>query len=206
MFSFKHVLVLLLPLLLAGCFTSIDPIFDDSQIVEDPRIEGRFLNQDSQGRPQKTGWLISRSGDFAKRYEVTVDDGPARMQLIGTLFRLDGTLFLDLYPRQDSGVRHEPAGAPTETEMLHSAVYEQRHLIWKVELSDSELTYSFPTRNGAARALTPDAPDLQANVRRQGELAIVLLPRDKKKAQDYLKKFASDPKIFDYKAKLVKKP
>jgi len=198
-------LPLILPVLLTGCFTSVDPVFDDNQIVNDPRIEGHFTNQAQDGNALKSTWWVRPSVDFQKHYEVWVTDGPATIELIGTLFRLDKSLYLDLYPMHDSGQWHKPSEPQTESEMLHSVVFDPRHLIWKVEISDSSISYAVPTRNGVGQAVGL-LPELRTSVRAAGELAIILLPKSKKDAQECLRKFGDNPKIFDWKGKLIKKP
>jgi hypothetical protein len=192
---------LILLVCLAGCFTSIDPIFDESQILQDPRIEGSYTNFTADGQEMKAKWVISSSHDFLGRYNVRIVDGTANIWMVGTLFKAGEELFLDLYKVRDSGSRHEVAGAPTETEMLQGALTEPRHLIWKINIDASAIDYFVPTRNGVGIALGK-VPDLRSNARPSGELVVVLLPRDKKKAIDLLIEFSKDPKIFDYHGKL----
>jgi hypothetical protein len=202
---YQLVLLLILPLLLTGCLTSVDPVFDDDQIVNDPHIEGHFSNQDKDGQPLKSKWHIQQMIDSPTHYHVWVEDGPASLELVATLFRLDKALYLDLYPIGDSGQWHKPSEPQTESEMLHSVVFDARHLIWKVEISDASISYAVPTRNGVGQAVGL-VPELRTSVRAVGELAIILLPKSKKEAQECLKKFGENPKIFDWNGKLMKNP
>ena len=193
-------LTLVATALLSGCFTCEAPFYEDSQIVQDARIEGTH-DSSREGKKDESVWTIKRSMDFEGKYDVSVRDGAVSVELVGTLFRLDKQLFLDLYPLHDSGVRRE-AGVPTVSEAIRSTMYERRHVVWKVEITDAGLTYWFPYGNGAAAAWR-QAPELKpASVE---ERQTIRLPPSTKEAQKYLRRFMGDASVFNYKGELLRR-
>ena len=203
----RCVALLCCAVLTGGCFTSEDAIFDDEQVVADPRIEGHYLNHNQDGKALLSTWWIrpNENAQFGpRRYEVRVNDGPASMMLIGALFRLKSGLYFDLYPWENSGAWNK-SGEVTESQVLHTAVFRPRHVIWKVEIRDSEIGYRAPAGNGIFAALrrstkvtvTPQRPD---------SFSVIVLPRSKKEAQEYLEEIGDDSAIYNFKGKLVKQP
>ena len=205
--SCRYVALFLCALLVGGCFTSEDAIYDDEQVVDDPRIEGPYLNHNQDGKAMQSTWWVRRNENAQfgpHRYEVQVKDGPASMMLIGALFRLNSGLYFDLYPWEDSGVWHKP-GEVTESELLHSAVFRPRHVIWKVEITDSEIVYHAPAGNGVFAA-SKRSSKVMVTPKRDNSFSAIVLPRPKKEAQEYLEEIGDDPSIYNYKGKLVKQP
>ena len=197
-------LVLVASALLSGCLISEAPFYEEKQIVQDSRIEGVFTNTGSQtGQPRADGsvWYIEKKADAPGKYRVTLTDGDATVELVATLFRLEGTLFLDLFPIRDSGMNHVPGGV-TATEFLHGVMFQPRHVVWKVEFSTNGVAYSFPAGNGAAAA-AKKAPELQSKM--NPDAAIILLPNSPKESQKYLIQFAKDSSVFNYRGELMRK-
>jgi len=185
--------------LVTGCFTCEAPFYEDNQIVQDERIKGTYENA-KDGKKDGSVWTFKLGIDFEGKYDVLVEDGAVSVELVGTLFRLEKQLFLDLYPLHDSGVRHVAGGAPTVSEVIRSTMYERRHVVWKVDVSDTGLTYWFPFGNGAAAAWQ-QAPELKPkNV--EGP---TLLPPSTKEAQKYLRRFVGDAAVFNFKGELTKR-
>jgi hypothetical protein len=190
---------------LTGCFTSTVPFYEDGQVVQDQRIEGTY-DSSRDGKKDESVWDIEPSkerddhGKLQRRYSVTVRDGDVSIELLGTLFRLDKLLFLDLYPVRDCGMR-DGGGVPTVSEVIRSAMYERRHVVWKVEFADTGLTIWFPTENGSARAVML-APELK---RARAEGIEIALPASTREVQGYLRRFATNSSVFDYRGELVRR-
>jgi hypothetical protein len=121
---------------------------------------------------------------------------------MGTLFRLDKFSFLDLYPVRDSSMRRAEGGPPSVSEIIHGAMFERRHVILKVEISDVGITYWFPYGNGVVAALKK-APGLKR--KSDDEMAVIALPESKREAQNCLKQLAGDSEVFNYKGQLIRK-
>ena len=133
-------------LLLAGCFTCESPFYENAQITQDPRMEG-FYDNEVQGQKDKCSWRITRNLDYPGKYELVIKDHTATVELLATLFRLETNLFLDLYPLTDSGV-YTPGDAPTASQFVRGAMYEPRHVVWKVQVGNDGLKYLDPCWGG----------------------------------------------------------
>jgi hypothetical protein len=191
---------------LTGCFTSEQPFYEDSQIIQDARIEGLHESYSSmppdrngEGNKDGTTWWIGASPDRKGKYDVHVRDGQVSIQLIGTLFKVEEMMFLDLFPVRDSGVRNEIFSI---SELMRLAFYSPRHVIWKVELSDTGFKYTMPTFKNGTFSAVRQAPELKPHVTADGILA---LPGPPKESQKYLQRFANDSTVFNFKGELRKK-
>src|SRR5882672_7727382 len=108
--TFFHSIVVVAAVALTGCFTCVVPFYEEGQMVQDLRIEGTHDSL-KDGRKDESIWVIEPTherderGNLHRKYDIFVRDGNVSVQLVGTLFRLDKTLFFDLYPVRDSGVR-----------------------------------------------------------------------------------------------------
>ncbi len=200
------VLLALASVFASGCFTCVAPFYEDAQVVQDSRIEGLHKNLGLTGNPDDTEWSIKPSVALKGKYDVDVHEGGSSAVLLGTLFRLDQFLFLDLYPIKDSNENASQGGPPSVMEIIRSIMYEPRHIAWKVEITDKGLNYWFPAGNGVVAALSK-APELKRKPLRgtPEEQPTITLPASTKEAQKYLLRFAHDPMVFNYKGQLIKK-
>ena len=195
---------------LTGCFTSEQPFYEEGQIIQDARIEGRHENY-IHSPPSKTGegskegsvWTIRSSEGEGKRgkYDVHVRDKEVSIKLIGTLFKVEEMVFLDLYPVTDSGVRFAPESASI-SEVMRLAFYSARHVVWKVELSDTGIRYSLPAFKNGGFSAGMKASELRPHVTEHG---IIVLPGPAKESQKHLLRFANDESVFNFKGELKKK-
>lgn len=187
-------------MVVSGCFTSEGPFYEEKQITQDKRLEGSFENS-SMDKKDGTSWDIWPDLDNEGKYHIRITDGPATIELLGTLFKLDGRLFMDLFPMSDSGIHHV-AGAVTVSEAIHGIMFRPVHAVWKVELSTNGIAYSFPTGNGNMAALR-EAPELKAmyDTNRQ----VFLMPHSPKVSQKFLARFATNTSVFNYKGELKRK-
>ena len=98
-------------------------------------------------------------------------------------------------------MRHEDSSV-TPSEIIHTFMYERRHVIWKVEVTDTNVTYYFPFADGTTVA-TAKAPALKRKSLGVGH--ILVLPESRVEAQSYLRQFADDTNVFNYRGQLLKK-
>jgi hypothetical protein len=188
-------------LLVNGCFTSEGPFYEEKQIVQDKRLEGSFENS-SMDKKDGTSWDIWSDSDNEGKYHIRITDGPATIELLGTLFKLDGRVFMDLFPISDSGVYHV-GGTATVSEAIHGVMFRPVHAVWKVEFSTNGVAYSFPTGNGNMAALR-EAPELKGLYDTNRE--VFLMPNAPKSSQRFLTRFATNTSVFNYKGELKRKP
>jgi hypothetical protein len=80
--------------LIAGCIPSLNPVYTDETLTFEPALIGVWKQPSSKAR-----WDFSKLDDTTYRLAYTDDDGQ-QGQFIGRLAKLDGELFLDLYPEE----------------------------------------------------------------------------------------------------------
>ena len=184
-------------ILLSGCFTSESPFYETNQIVQDDRLNGTY-----EDRQEGSSWFVTRSEDAVGKYRLILIDGiDARSELIGTLFRLDNILYMDIFPLSDSAMRSGAGGPPTVSQLVHLTLYERRHLVMKVELSDTNFVFSTPSQKGIAQAAKL-APELKMKSGAVGPT--MTLPTVTKETQAYLRKFGTNSMVFDQQGKMTK--
>jgi hypothetical protein len=183
---------------LSGCFRSQSPFYENEQIVQDDRIVGTY-----EDRPSESTWWVSRSQDFPGKYQLLLKDDNATAELVGTLFRLNDILYLDIFPIKDSGMRPDPGGPPTTSELVHSILYQPQHLVWKVELSETNFVFWSPSKRGISQALKI-APELKPKSGSMAETLTLQLPDSTKDSQVYLRRFGTNTMIFDNRGQMAK--
>ncbi|MFZ5832229.1 MAG: hypothetical protein ACOY3P_19260 [Planctomycetota bacterium] len=92
----SRLVVLALPLvLLAACVPSFHPLYTEKDLVFEPGLVGVWSEPDKEGT-----WTFRPHGD--KAYSLTVTDANERTsRFLAHLLKIDGKLFLDLYPHSE---------------------------------------------------------------------------------------------------------
>lgn len=80
--------------LLAGCVPSLNPLYTDDTLVFEPALLGVWKQPEGSAR-----WNFSKLDDKSYRLLYTDEQGQ-QGRFIGHLVRLDGELFLDLFPEE----------------------------------------------------------------------------------------------------------
>jgi hypothetical protein len=81
--------------LIAGCIPSLNPLYTDETIVFEPALVGTWKQPQGAAR-----WQFTKRDE--KSYGlVYTDDQGQQGRFIGRLVRLEGELFLDLYPEDE---------------------------------------------------------------------------------------------------------
>ncbi len=89
---------LVLMTLLAGCVvTSVYPFYTAKDVVFDPALLGAWA-EDGSTNAADEHWRFEKAAGQA--YKLTVQDKEKRTEFDTRLFKLEGRLFLDLYPRE----------------------------------------------------------------------------------------------------------
>lgn len=88
--------------LIGGCVvTSVSPFYTDKDLVFDPALIGQWMDADSKDKSKKV-FEFKKTGD--QEYLMSVrENSEARDNYVVHLFKLNGQLFLDLFPTE----RHE---------------------------------------------------------------------------------------------------
>lgn len=94
-------LMLLLTTFLAGCIPSIHPIYTEKDVIFAPALLGTWREEDS-----KETWEFSKDTDRSYRLVYT-DDRNEKGTFTVHLVKIDGTMFIDLFPTELDGQMNE---------------------------------------------------------------------------------------------------
>jgi hypothetical protein len=105
----------------SGCIVvSISPLCPDKDAVFEPALVGTWIESPS------ARYTFSKLGENA--YRIDVVDGKERQTMTGRLFRLDGTLFLDVSPTDEL----DELGVPEQAVRTLRGWYLPLHLYVRV--------------------------------------------------------------------------
>ena len=91
--NIKKLLFYLLAGLLGGCVPSLHPLYTDKELVFQEELLGTWVESGGQE------WRFEKS-EGEKSYDLTVGDGSEKGEFIAHLVKIDGMLFLDLFPEK----------------------------------------------------------------------------------------------------------
>ena len=175
----KKVLFYLLAGTLAGCVPSLHSLFTDKDVFFEPQLIGTW----SDGSEET--WQFIRKTDPNNLYEViyTDDDGEKGL-FTGTLGRIDGMIFLDLYP---------------DDEIIQANDFYKVHLIpahtfLKIEQISPTLKMSVMNPDKFGDMLDDD-PNLLKHEVIEGDRVIITAPTQE--LQQFMRQHANDEELFD---------
>jgi len=87
----KKLLFYLLAALLAGCITSLHPLYTDKELTFEEKLLGTWVEDDQR-------WEFTKAGE-EKAYDLTVVDDSKKGEFTAHLLKIDKMLFLDLFPK-----------------------------------------------------------------------------------------------------------
>jgi hypothetical protein len=176
----------------ASCVPSLQPLFEDEDLIFEPGLLGSWTGEDGPDR-----WTFERGA--GRLYRLTAAqsefetgggrDKPARipgqaMAFVGRLGRLGGRLFLDLTP--------DESGPPPVRNELYNMHIVPAHTFWRVRIAGDELT------------LEPFSPDWLGGALKEGRLKIahvrtggrVILTASTAELQAFIRTYADDADAF----------
>jgi len=81
-------------IVLAGCVPSLHPLYTKQDLIFDPALVGEW-----SGKNSNDTWTFTKSGE--KEYKLVYTDGEGKTgEFVVHLVKLEGRLFLDLYPQE----------------------------------------------------------------------------------------------------------
>jgi hypothetical protein len=158
-------------MLAAGCISSLNPLYTDSDLVFDGALVGTWIQDNSAGK-----WDVLKRDEKSYRLVYTDKDGK-HGQFVGRLAKIQGSLFLDVCPED---VDAESSGltkfhwAPMHTiylvrrtePVLQLAVVNLKQFEQYLENHPDEI--AFATFNGR-KLITAPTKDVQGFVLRHKE-------------------------------------
>lgn len=174
----------LLPL--ASCIPSIYPLYLPRDVVRDARVEGLWM-EDTKARHT---WRFEahKDGYYAARQQDGVESGEFEARLV----KLDGRLYLDLYPKA--------AGREAETLRVTQwwgVHFPPAHTFYKVDLAEGKLDMWAVDGSWLKRLLDRN-PNALAH--KAGEIVFehteFVITAPTKDLQAFLRRHRSDPKMW----------
>jgi len=121
-------LILAAGFLLSGCLTlATHPFYTDDDVVYVPEVDGVWSNLEDGGR-----WTFVPDDDSLTYVIFTAEEDKPDGEFEGHLFRLDGTLYMDLFPAEPSQV--------SEFQLAHML---PTHSVWRLTLEEGKLTLDY---------------------------------------------------------------
>ena len=145
--------LLILAVLLCGCFQATNKFYTDSDVVADSRFEGRFEPTSAPNDPTVPCWAVVKL-DRNKRYAVTVREGEDWIKLEAVLFKAGTNLFVDICQVADSTKHNDNGERPSTLEMLRRGTSDKNHVAIRCEFARTESRASSPRASRLLGLLT----------------------------------------------------
>ncbi|HEX41020.1 MAG TPA: hypothetical protein ENN81_03050 [Phycisphaerales bacterium] len=189
-----------LAILLGGCVpvVSVYPLYGDKDVVFDERLVGAWTGNPDQPSEQ---WLFERHSDPALKntYLLALTDGEGHKGLLqARLVKLEGKLFLDVYPETPPSGSNDWANTPLPLNMPFFAAV---HSFTRIEFGESGVTIKM-TINGEFKKFLAEHPDAVACHETQDRILITAPTRE---LQAFVLKYADDERLFPGKIELTRK-
>ena len=152
----RYLVPAILLALLAGCLTSPNAFYNESDVVQDARFLGAFVSNDS-------GLKVKISGEeqSGKHYLLQLTEGGKTTDYTATLFKIKDSLFVDMIPKDENRVfERYSEGIPSASALLQQISHNGKviaskrlHVLFRLSLSDKEIDCF-----GAKKAGDPSNP------------------------------------------------
>lgn len=164
----------LLAVVLGGCVPSLHPLYTDKDVVFEEKLLGSWEDGESI-------WKFDRGTD-ANSYDLTVVTDGNDGRFIANLVKLNGTMFLDLYP------------GPVEIKAndFYKAHLLAAHTFIKVEHFDPNLSMRMMDPEKLEK-LIESRPDI---IKHELVEKRIILTASTAHLQDFIKKYQNDPNVF----------
>jgi hypothetical protein len=204
---FGNLTALLFISFFAGCLTSSNPFYSETDIIQDARFVGEFISDDL-GVTVK----IPGADESTGRYLVRLAEGGGTSDYQATLFKLRDSVFVDLVPISERNVfERYQEGAPTASGLLRYISHDgpvnsstSLHVLFRLSFSDKGIECF-----GAKKFEDPSNPitkDIRLKFHANGD-GVVLL-ESTKSLQSLVESYASknwSPLFQDGGLKLTRK-
>jgi hypothetical protein len=163
-----------LAVVLGGCVPSLHPLYTDKDVVFEEKLLGSWEDGESI-------WKFDRGTD-ANSYDLTVVTDGNDGRFIANLVKLNGTMFLDLYP------------GPVEIKAndFYKAHLLAAHTFIKVEHFDPNLSMRMMDPEKLEK-LIESKPDI---IKHELVEKRIILTASTAHLQAFIKKYQNDPNVF----------
>ncbi|HSP83411.1 MAG TPA: hypothetical protein VLN72_06740 [Gillisia sp.] len=169
-------MVALLALTLAGCISSVNPLFTESELVFDTDLLGDWSDGESQ---------ISFTREGENAYILITSDEGDEIGYKTHLVKLDNNTFLDIYPSDN-----------LNSSFLFEATHFPVHYFYKIEIMQEEIILSEMDNDLATSLINDSHLDISYVVSQDGW---ILLTASTEKLQNFIREnenLFTDPVVF----------
>ncbi|HUS73741.1 MAG TPA: DUF4185 domain-containing protein [Sedimentisphaerales bacterium] len=171
----------LLAVFLMGCVPSLHRLYDDDTVTFDPRLIGRW----AQGNDVWTNVLTFEQGEGRSYKLAVVDKDDKTGQFVAHLVRLEGMLFMDVFPGEITD--------PTMHDVCKRHLIPG-HLFWKVDSIEPNLKLAVTNSDTISTMIKDDPACIRHE--KMDEADQLVLTADTKDLQKFVVKLARMDKGF----------
>jgi hypothetical protein len=195
----KMILFYAILVLLGGCIPvmSVNPFYTKPDLSFDEKLLGTWVN-DSNNEPDST-WIFERAEDSNSAYKLTfIDKKGGKGLFTANLMKLDGKLFLDVFPK----------GSPSDSEdpnkveyIFNTLLMIPAHTIMKVDSVQPQLIM-YVTAEDKIDDLLKEHPDAIGYKEIEGRTVLTSSTKD---LQVFILKYTDNENLFPNKIELKRK-
>ena len=164
------------------CLSTLNPIYQDRQVVFDPSFLGTYRYQDDQRFKAEVS--IEKLED--KHYKIIVREGYSSYQLRGVLVQIGELRFVDLSPLE--GIQQAFPRTMLPDNPIEAHFWQSAHVIFKLLPGERELKLATVDWLALSRLLTKDPSVLKMGGR--------LITSSTEELQGFLVKYGNGTNIF----------
>jgi hypothetical protein len=176
-------IALVLFFLVTGCIPSINPIFEEKDLITDPALVGTWSTSESEDAET---WTFETTD--TKAYRLTIRQGEESSLMIANLVAVGEHRFLDLSPASEA-IESTKLGA------YYRCALVPAHLFPKVTLTNEQLTVQWMDEDWLGELLRKE-PAILSHVWRKGKDDALILTAQTAELRAFLLKHAANAEAF----------
>ena len=188
----KKILLFVFGVLLAGCVPSLHPLYTPKDVVYDPKLIGAWSDPNSSD----SGTWEFRASEPNSYTMVYTDKDKKTGSFSVHLVKLDGTLFLDVFPNDPN----LPQNGFYQMHLLPA------HTFMKVDQIEPNLKLRLMDVDKFTKRLEKYPALLKHEILEQGSDKRVVLTASTKELQEFMRKHAGDKDVFGEPSNMKRMP
>jgi hypothetical protein len=180
----KRFLLFTFAITLAGCIPSLHPLYTPKDVIYDPKLIGAWTEPNSSD----WGTWEFRVATEPNSYTMIFTDKDKKIGSFKVhLLKLDKTLFLDIFPGNDSNLQ--------QLNSLYAMHLLPAHTFMKIDQIEPTLKMRFMDAKNFAKRLEKE-PKLLKHEILEDSGAEIVLTASTKELQEFMRKHANDKDVF----------
>jgi len=179
----KKFLFYLLAAILGGCIPSLNPLFNENELIFEEKLLGTWAEDDA-----KETWQFKRGSDDPneKFYEMTYTDSEGKGVFFAGLGKINDVMFLNIYP-------HEPE--LDKANDFYKFHILRVHTFMKIEQIEPTLKMAMMDPEKMQKMLEKDPDIIKHEMIEDGDR--ILLTASTEQLQLFMKKYMNEEDLFD---------